>query len=135
MKRSSKIFLQKSATPQTICRSPLTAVCQVGLGDPDGRRADAQCSVQTRQTSAVVGDLRREQVGQRRLHPFRAAVAPERVVVEVSVNDPTSHVDHRPATGFMKHFTGFILHGLARKLYWLKPELIEGLSMVGIVEF
>ena len=31
--------------------------------------------------------------------------------------------------------TGFILHGLARKLYWLKPELIEGLSTVGIVEF
>ena len=25
---------------------------------------------------------------------------------------------------------GFILHGLARKLYWLKPELIEKLSMI-----
>ena len=28
--------------------------------------------------------------------------------------------------------TGFILH---RKLYWPKPELIEGLSMVGIMQF
>ena len=27
------------------------------------------------------------------------------------------------------------LHGLARKLQWPKPELIEGLSVVGIVEF
>ena len=31
--------------------------------------------------------------------------------------------------------TGFILHGLARTLHWLKPELIEGLSMVGIIKF
>ena len=31
--------------------------------------------------------------------------------------------------------TRFILHGLARKLYRLKPKLIEGLSIVGIVGF
>ena len=31
--------------------------------------------------------------------------------------------------------TGFILHGLASKPYWLKPKLIEGLSTVGIVKF
>ena len=31
--------------------------------------------------------------------------------------------------------TGFILLGFAKKLRWLKPELIECLSMVGIVGF
>ena len=30
--------------------------------------------------------------------------------------------------------TGFILYGLTKKLCWLKPELIEGLSTVDIIE-
>ena len=31
--------------------------------------------------------------------------------------------------------TKFILYGFDRKLYWLQLQLMEGLSVVGIVEF
>ena len=30
-------------------------------------------------------------------------------------------------------YIGFILHGLARKLYWLKPAFIKVLSVLGII--